>query len=547
MSYTFKSKMLKIAFLSLIFGTNLYAEQNTEVVSQGGPLGATSIGQQDLSLTGSSSESSSTSTPQHLNEKELLLQLQAQVQLLQGQVNQLKSQQGNIRNTSGGSSQFATYSSKVGGNLGSTENYLDLGTLKTSEIDPEDISLSITQGNSIEVSGSQSGGVFASNNGIDVGGTPAITTRGQVSYLGSYSGNNTIPVGMISSNLFASTLLGQRDKFDDYSVFFGGYIEADAQTWFGSSIQRISGTNFSATGENIYLTNAKLYFLSNLGHYVTAQFDFDTNESGGFGLGNAFVIFGNLDTSPFFITAGRSKLSVGSYGGGGPWSSGIIDEFLSPDKVTNVSVNYKTDTINANVAVFGSDDKRANFSTGLFYADALTENLSAGFNAGYVFNIAGAGNSSIPQFLKSVGRENENIGVINFDANLAYAMLGGIWQIQGGWSSTTTAEDFNKNGTNVNTGAWYAGLVYALTLAGKNTNFNVTYGQSYNAANIPMPLSNASPTFGKTSSGIRNQLIFSAQRSYFDDNVLLGPEYSYQELYNGEHMNTITLDLSVYV
>ncbi len=62
-----------------------------------------------------------------------------------------------------------------------------------------------------------------------------------------------------------------------------------------------------------------------------------------------------------------------------------------------------------------------------------------------------------------------------------------------------------------------------------------------------MPTSNASPTFGLTFSGIKNQMIASAQRAYFDNNVLFGPEYSYQRLYNGEHMNTLTLDLSVYI
>ena len=142
--------------------------------------------------------------------------------------------------------------------------------------------------------------VFVSNGKIDVGGTPVITTQGQITYLGSYSGNNSIPIGMISSNLFASTILGQRDYFSDYSVFFGGYIEVDAQSWFGSQINRTANlANFPANGKSIYLTNSKLYFLSNLGHYVTDQFDFDTDETGDFGLGNTFVIFGNLDTSPF--------------------------------------------------------------------------------------------------------------------------------------------------------------------------------------------------------------------------------------------------------
>ncbi|WP_236939877.1 DUF3573 domain-containing protein [Francisella uliginis] len=478
-------------------------------------------------------------------DKKDLLALQQQITSLKEQISQVKKSK-NI-NRSNSSSSFATYGSKIDNTSITSGHNLDLTTNELNNADAADITSSIEADDSIDDDMNKSG-VFISNGKIDVGGTPAITTQGQITYLGSYSGNNSIPIGMISSNLFASTILGQRDSFNDYSVFFGGYIEADAQAWFGSQINRTAGAaNFQSTGQNIYLTNSKLYFLSNLGHYVTAQFDFDTDETGSFGIGNAFVIFGNLDTSPFFVTAGRSKLSVGSYGGGGPWTSGIIDDFLSPDKVTNVSINYKNDTINTNIAVFGSDDNRANFSAGFFYADSWTQDLSVGFNAGYVFNIAGAGNSSISQFLDNIGRANDNVGVINFDGTLAYSVLGGIAQFQGGWSTTTNAEDFNENGTNVNAGAWYLGLAYGLTLGGRDTNFNVTYGQSYNAANIPMPLANASPNFGLASSGIKNQWIISAQRAYFDNNVLLGPEYSYQRLYNNQYMNTLTLDLSVYI
>ena len=64
---------------------------------------------------------------------------------------------------------------------------------------------------------------------------------------------------------------------------------------------------------------------------------------------------------------------------------------------------------------------------------------------------------------------------------------------------------------------------------------------------VLMPLSNASPAFGLAASGISNQCIVSAQRAYFDNNILFGPEYSYQKLYNGQYMNTLTLDMSVYI
>ena len=58
----------------------------------------------------------------------------------------------------------------------------------------------------------------------------------------------------------------------------------------------------------------------------------------------------------------------------------------------------------------------------------------------------------------------------------------------------------------------------------------------------------ASPlSYGKSPIGIQRQLLLSSQRAYFDNNVLMGVEYSYQQLYNEKHMDTITLDLSVYI
>jgi hypothetical protein len=489
-----------------------------------------------------------------MNEREILLKLQDQVEKLQNQLQQIKAEKNSPSYSSGGS-QFTTYSSKVDGNtkyrsIGLATPSGDLSRSLVGDESASDIMENVNSSSSIVNLGTQPlGGIFNQRGGIDVGGAPAITTQGQVTYLGAYSGNNSIPIGQISSNLFASTLLGQREKFDDYSVFFGGKIEADAQVWFGNSIKRTAASdgNFPGNGQNIYLTAANLYFLSNLGHYVTAQFDFDTDQTGSFSLGNAFVIFGNLDTSPFFVSVGRNKLSVGTYGGGGTWTNGTTN-FLSPGSVTNVSVNYKSEAWNANVTVFGSDDKRANFSTGVFYADSWTPNLAAGFNVGYVFNMAGADNSSLDAVLdNNPGHEKDNVGALNVDGNLTYAVFDGFLNLGAGWASTTNKENFNGDGSSVLSGAWYTALNYAAVMGGRNTNFGVTYGQTYNAAAVPMTLANAAPNFGKSLSGIKNQLVFSAQRAYFDDNVLFGPEYAYQKLYNGEHMNTITIDMSVFI
>ena len=355
---------------------------------------------------------------------------------------------------------------------------------------------------------------------------------------------------MISSSLFASTLLTQREKFDDYSIFFGAKIEANAQTWAGGDIYTYgTPTNPSQkvqNGQNLYLSAAKLYFLSNIGHYVTAQFDFDTDETGDFSIGNAFAMFGNLDTSPFFVTVGRNDLSVGGFGGGGVYTDGLNDGF-KPGKTTNLSINYKTNTINTNISVFASNDQQANFSSGFFYADQITDEISLGGNAGYVLNAGGANAGGISNFLSRAGTPDKMIGVLNFDGVISYEIGEGSVQFGTGWTGTTNSADFNNDGTDVLAGTWYLAGTYANIIAGRSTNFQFSYGKSYNSSDLPMGLSSSAINGLQSSGGISDQYLFGAQRAFFDNNVLIGPEYSYQLLYTGEAMNTVTLNLLLYV
>ncbi|BCD92055.1 hypothetical protein fh0823_21940 [Francisella halioticida] len=162
-----------------------------------------------------------------------ILVLQQEIFSLKQQINQVKKSQSTAENITS-KSDFATYSSKI---LSTPTPILkpvsvDYETkyivTKVSSNDYLDKDLHEPQKNE---------GAFFSNGSIDVGGEPAVTTQGQITYLGLYSGNNTIPIGQISRNLFSSTIIGQKDKFGEYSMFFGGYLEADAQTWFGSQIK----------------------------------------------------------------------------------------------------------------------------------------------------------------------------------------------------------------------------------------------------------------------------------------------------------------------
>jgi len=531
---TKESSIIKIAIASALslcsagIFSSAFAADN-DVHSQGGPLGKTSIG----------SPISQSST--HTYQQQSLYQLQQQVVELQKELENLKTKPDYINSqlTKANTDNNAKHNRNI--ISGSRKSQSDGGKLKTTRNPVNDDTVQ---------------GLKDDGDPFNTSDLPAITTRGEITYLGAFSGNNALPIGQLPGNLFASSLLGQRNSFDDYSIFLGGYIETDAQVWNGSDITtRVDSTNyngtFNADGQNIYLTNAKLFFVSNIGHYVTTEFQFEGNQDGDFNIGRAFVIFGNTDYSNWFVTAGKVDLSVGNYSGGGTVSSSITDMMFSPNTPANISIAYKTDSLNANVAVFGDNDRHANFSTGIFYNYAFTDNIIASTNVGYIYSI---GNEDA--FTDAADNTNHTIGEFNMDTNIAFSGIGeinGLLQFGSSWGTTTTKSRHytvlaaDGEGSNVYSGAWGVNASWGQILGGRNTNFNASYGQSYNADRIPMGISASDEYFGSTAYGVKQQYILSAQRAYFDDNVLFGPEYAYQHLYNGEHMNTVSLDISIYV
>lgn len=255
--------------------------------------------------------------------KSPVIALQQQIQNLQKEINSLE------KDSSNNSPTLYTYDSVVGDNTSAMQTINKRQASKKVDF-TKNISV---DGDIINLADKTVGDVFSVGEGVDVSDSAPITTRGEVTYLGSYSGNNNIPIGMLPSKLFASSLITQKEKFDDYSIFLGGFIGMDAQTWYGDSIPRVNfdgspASSFDGSGQNIYLTSSRLYFLSNLGDYVTAEYDVSTNQLQDFFIGNAFVIFGNMSASPFFVTAGRSTLSVAAIGGGGS-STEVSQIFLA--------------------------------------------------------------------------------------------------------------------------------------------------------------------------------------------------------------------------
>ena len=372
---------------------------------------------------------------------------------------------------------------------------------------------------------------------VDVSKSIPITTRGEETYIGSYSSSNTIPFGRISQTLFPATLMGQRSNYGDYAVYLGSYIENDLQAWDGSQITAQQGPNYGSDGFGMYTTTVYMYFMANIGHYVTFESDVEFWQ----GVGNfsdSFVMFGNIDDSPWFVTVGQYRPSIGSYSGGGNWTYGITTNLFRLNRVPNAALNYKDDTQTANLTVFNADN-HPSFSLGYYNAIELSELYQVGFNAGYAYDIHGA---NVP--FQNLGVKT---GEINIDATMNISsIIPGTWSVGGGWGSTTTKSMAFNGYSNSLAGAFTVQTAYSYPLFGRGTNINVSFGHSYNADNLPTYMAAQEGEMVPTS-GIQNQFIISSQRAYFDNNVLIGPEFTRQGLYNHQFMNTFTLDMSVYV
>lgn len=383
------------------------------------------------------------------------------------------------------------------------------------------------------------------------------TNMGQIqNFLFSDIHEGVVPMGMISSSQFALGLLKQRNMYSDRALVFGGYLEADPQVWHGSPIKYGKGTPTETyqSGKGLPITTANLYVAANLGRYVTAETTLAADPSDGYKVNaqDAFVMFGNLDDFPLYATIGKNRLALGSFSGGGPWTGSLTQMLFRPSRVNNVSLAYYKDGLSSNVTLFQTDDHTSNFIYAAFYGGESGK-WAYGVNGGYVYDVNGTGNSSF-NLATNPGPEKTRIGAVNFDASLNYDIYG----VGAGWAQTTNKSDMTNNGY---AGAWYVQAGFSPEIYGRSTNFNIAYNGAYNTNNLPITLTgNADKGYATTSgatssnnykviypgSGVNKMIVASAQRPFFTENVLIGLEYAYMHMYNNQHTNAYTLDLSVY-
>ena len=345
------------------------------------------------------------------------------------------------------------------------------------------------------------------------------------------------PMGMLSGSQFPLGILKQRNIYNDYSLAFSGYLQANAQYWHGSKIN--IETNDKKTtyqsGKGVYISTASLYTAANIDRYVTGALVISGNQTKTPEIKNAFVVFGNLEKYPVYATIGKNRIALGSFSGGGPWTGSLTQMLFRPGDTSNASIAYYGHGLSTNVSVFQTDEHSTDLSYAAFYQNKIAV-LNYGINGGYVYNVNGTGQKSF----NAATQNGQRIGAVNFDLSLNVDIFG----FTSGIAQTTNKSAVTNNGY---AGAWYCQAWVSPTVLGEPTNFNVSYHGAYNTSQIPVSLTGSTVSGYKTNNtSINKMVITSIARPFLTDNVLVGAEYVYMHMYNSQHSHSYTLNISAY-
>jgi hypothetical protein len=363
------------------------------------------------------------------------------------------------------------------------------------------------------------------------------------------------PFVLLPSNSFTVALLQDKKTYLNapQALVLGGYVEADPQIWNGGQTMPANSSSYK-NGSGVYLTTAKLDAMASVTSNVTGFVEVDGNLTAtpsNPSISKAFIMLGNLNQSPFFAVAGKTNISYGAFGGGGPWTSALQKQAFSPNETAQLQAGYNQNGLVAELSAVNN----STFSNNL---QDLVYNVSYGqqinqFNyqvgAGYMNDIRGLSSDVGSAYATSaatssatatlVGKRN---GLYDVNGQVGYGNYAAIAEFLRTTSGATVVA------TNQTTGlmsAWVLGGTYSPMIAGKPTAFALSYSKTNHMGAIPMYLSGSSAPAVITTMGFENAWIASVSREVAN-NFYVGPEFTVAKAYNTHNTWAATVDLSLY-
>lgn len=362
------------------------------------------------------------------------------------------------------------------------------------------------------------------------------------------NGKKRLPFALMPSYQYPLMLLKARSDYSNKSLVLGGYIQSETKGSWGKYAEYGSNRFKYTSGYGTYAATARLYFASNINRYMQANLTIEGSQSTNPFFKEAFLTLGNLKSTPFYVTLGKTGMYLGKFSGGSQTINGLTKLLFQPGYEPNLSLGYAKDNLIASVSLFNSGShKKLNAIYTVSYKNKLGPIKYLGI-LGYVHSIQGTGMGVSKQYKNSVTGDKVISGrdknpVINFDGQLGY----GSCNISGGYATTAFSRSYTNN---KRASAFYVQGSYSTPIFNQKTTFSISYNHAYNTQKFAFrqlvgDMKYYSVTKG--SSGIKELYTASAQRAIFSRNVMAGLEYGRMVTYSNTTSNQVAVSLSLYI
>ncbi len=352
-----------------------------------------------------------------------------------------------------------------------------------------------------------------------------------------------------SANTFSLQLLQNKNKFNNQHVILGGSAELDFQHWEGNRLAVSEPPPlFYQQGTQVYFTQAQLDVMSNLNNNWLTLFLSPTDshilQNGSDGnniyLSHAFLLWGNLDKIPIYVTLGISDIPFGVFSGSGAWNTPLTSAYFDPAQSPEASIGFYKNNFNASITVYEDQINYAHHNVYSLYYNNSIKSLSYGFGVGYLTHLASNSTGN------AYNNQNRQVRAVAFN-------LGNVWDYSaniGYGPFALTVEYLNGSqsvGTNSNLPTTIGEtLTYTHSVYGKDATFGIGYSNSINLKNIPTGLEGYDAIL-TAASGIRNRLALSVSRPIISDALQLALNAEKDVLYSKQSTYTYTLDFMAYL
>lgn len=375
-------------------------------------------------------------------------------------------------------------------------------------------------------------------------------------------------IELMPATTFELNLLQAKSEQPMRTLAIGGYMEADAQYWQGSSGIQTGTTTVtqnghdhtvpvyaSGKGSQIGLTSLNIDTAANINEWTQALVGFEltnatTGENGTYNskIDKAFVTVGNLQKTPFYLTVGKIYIPFGAFAGSGPWSAQLDRVYFRSDEMPQIIAGFFQDGLNASLSVFSTDSSNnnshqiADFAYNMSYTQKFTNGWSYLVGASYLNNIKGTQSSLGEAYTTSSNYISSN-GInpaVDVNGQLSYQ----IYELFGEYNQTLRNNSFGTQNLGKAKG-WDIAVGANPKLMGKLTMFTVSYSGAAGIQNVPAGMNNAFLTGCTATYGMKRNWILGATRAIFP-NWDLGLEYLRSTTYDNQGTNAYTLDSSLY-